>query len=727
MSSSDSFNYLAHLTLTYQHTDDHGRPPFLQRNLTQVLYAHENELKISKASKASGLPADSPKMRTRRSTAFEVPEQEVLHAAVQQSGPPRLRVMPIALERMDVNYMSDEESQAQNPAWLPAPDSISLSCTVGCMAYASDGLDVKYQQSQSGKLISKRGQNGQMKFLFKTDEPFLIDVEKFFVSKRTTRSAADGSRWSNKEFAANAIKVTIVFNHLEDAALFESELDVKTDKSPLESLELRAIWVDLPECPPENHQIQIYTKRNGVGGILRKWGARIDIAWPKPTDTALQIVHKASDQLSKIEQTGAPMSRQTRSTEKNSCYCITYEITGTGLQSRKLIKDNLKCIFCDSKRPYPSFASLQFHYTTYHEELAFTVLDGPPASSKVIEKVVNIDRAERQRERASNHMLDFQEMDWVRPNQPFDLERYLNGDLTWIKHGAKAWKRVRPQREKSSEPVSAKATPVTESDTSEYPHELPKRQKVAFRVPRIHNVTCFRTSSKRLVEAGELLEESDDDIDTSYVKLRHVNRQTKLPSGVAKDFILLYNSHVSREGPYANKHLPHMLLRFSREHSDVLRLDNMLPAYEQKLNELRARHKITDKNRADCLAIVRGSDAEIESRTEQTGNEAGTRDTNNTSEATTEQHPSTDVEHSNMLLPPLSTNGHSKAPQQRTSTCICGKPCTTARGVIYCSSPQCSRSEFHVACVGLSKRVPGWYCTECRPAVTRLVAPVAVM
>ena len=49
----------------------------------------------------------------------------------------------------------------------------------------------------------------------------------------------------------------------------------------------------------------------------------------------------------------------------------------------------------------------------------------------------------------------------------------------------------------------------------------------------------------------------------------------------------------------------------------------------------------------------------------------------------------------------------------RTRACKCGKTAGISRACISCEEPHCTREGFHLACVGLEKRVPGWRCDDC--------------
>lgn len=51
--------------------------------------------------------------------------------------------------------------------------------------------------------------------------------------------------------------------------------------------------------------------------------------------------------------------------------------------------------------------------------------------------------------------------------------------------------------------------------------------------------------------------------------------------------------------------------------------------------------------------------------------------------------------------------------------CVCGKAVVEEelREAVSCASAICAKPDFHMACVGLERREPGWLCPKCRPGI----------
>ncbi|KAF1353446.1 hypothetical protein BDV97DRAFT_387890 [Delphinella strobiligena] len=621
MSPPNLFQHYGYSTYIYRLIDRQTRPPILlQRNIRQVVDGHEWASATLNAKQAGRQPVSI--MRKRRPTAFQLPDEVPFKVALEACPPARLRILLRAFEELDVKYPNDEdgdEIKVTDPRWLPDLDKFPITCSIECISHAAGKrTQTHFRESRTGTLVKKRHRDGQACFVFDL-KPFYIDAETLYAKKRSPKSKAN-SRRTNAEFAANILNISIIFHCIEDAEEFESQTSTMKTSAPLNSFELQASYQKLPECPA-NGLIGSHCARNGEQYGLPGWGLRVDMAWSEANDqTALQIFNRAASEGSDSAGPGITIKQQ--------YYRITYMFTGSSLETRHTTKDDLACLFCPTKRPYSSFDSLHFHYATHHAHFSFKVSDGsqskePQPDHEVIKKIIRIDLTEPQLGRAGDRALDDQEMNWVRPKRPLELKKYLNeDDQSWVNEGMTDSIKVQTRLSQKLSPIRAQSAPVdkqsptpTAKRTACEDTDVPKRpakRKKTFKVPKVSGVTFFRTTSKRVIHTGEELEESDEDVDDSWLQLL----QTK-----------------PRKSPQCNV-----------------------------------------------------------------------------------------VKHIN--------NGINHAsPNLRNGRCLCGKACTAARGTIYCANNQCSRNEFHLKCVGLSRRVPDWQCPDCQPpaATTSFRAPTAVM
>lgn len=727
MSSSDLFKHYVATTELYDAIDQHGCPTYLQRNVHAVLDGHARELRRLQAKRAGQPHLPSPNLRRDGPMVFHLPPKGALEAAVQQTdhhtSHPRLEIRPRSLERFNTEYSNVE---APNLDWLSAFNRIPITCVLqfGYKSLSMQGLaedsskqhivEKRYRAS----LIRKKDIHGQIRFLLDSEKPFYINQAEL---------------WKNNEIAAKHIKIFLNFDDIEDSIDFESELGGE-DEPLSEPLQLFMIWRELRAPYLEGTLLKASRVRNGANITLPGWGFRVDVAWSEPSKTALEIYNQDLNECLRNLKTADDKAEDNVAGDierQQQFYCIKYVLTGDALQSRVLFRNDLKCVHCNSRSPFPQFNSLFFHYVVHHALFSFRVSNEHQRTGEIMERTIHIDMAELQRERASNHVLDEREVDWVMPEEPLDIEKYLyEHDRSWVNYQSK---NARQRDEHEERPRGTFTEPVNGTvlvnqqlvltETVDDIPELPSKTKKRFLVPKVSGVTLRRTSSKRVVQAGEWLSESDEDADDSWLRLRQKSRRV---NDASCQLTGLYNAHMASEGPLANIHLPHAIVRFTRRHRENLNHPAMLTAFKTKLDHLKLRRYLTEHTKASCLELLQDSldDHMAMGRTDTVTGQAGPITLRN--DHSTHSTANDTGRLSIGAVPIASGMDRSYAPT-RDASCMCGKACTTAKGVIYCSNARCLRKGFHLPCVGLARRVPQWQCPDCKTAVVGPAAPVAVM
>lgn len=190
--------------------------------------------------------------------------------------------------------------------------------------------------------------------------------------------------------------------------------------------------------------------------------------------------------------------------------------------------DGYSCVFCDGRR-FPSGTFLRFHFSTAHELFHFRTyhrrtLPGlrgiDERYAQVFEVTVDLSK-ESVVSRASNDVPDPRTWTWVKPADRFDPQRIIKGDWTWLneKRGTALSYRRTGSADEISQPYVRKAI-----DWNNIP-DLPKRPVKKFKVARnkydLKGKIYVRSRSKRYVEVGEELSESDDDVDEEWLIRKH--------------------------------------------------------------------------------------------------------------------------------------------------------------------------------------------------------------
>ncbi|KAL1311096.1 hypothetical protein AAFC00_001303 [Neodothiora populina] len=721
MNSPDDFRRYADSISLYKSIRDNGRVSFLQRNIRQALDSHASYLQeiTTEGSRRPSLPASGT--RRRRRSTFNAPDEGQLEKAIEQSAPIRLEVLPKALERRDVSYAAEGVVEVPDPKWLPVPGRTVFPCSVNCRIYSTERSEefMPYQRTHDGKLTRIIDIEGQVRFESYIDAPFHFDADKFYAG----RKRKDG------DFAANVLELTYTFDKIEHAEEFEAEIRDGDDTSrpQLNHLELCATWKKLPDCPDVDYLMNVSFCRGRDRQPLEKWRLRADFFWSLPVLSALQRVHGATDPVNN-ESSMEVDDKSESTTGIEPGYSINYIYTGDTSQMRSKTERGFRCTFCQSTYPLSSFDHLRFHYLTHHEHFHYTVMHGVPQTDGMIQKVIKIDVADPSAEQKQDQFLDEQEFEWIAPTNPFDMRKYLDeGNRSWVKTTSLVPKK--PSPEPSQDDASAADLyPTPDASTTPMPidvaeltlhvPDLPVKRRKAFKVPDVPGVTFFRASSKRYVEPDEMLEESDDDIDDSWLDRRIANRPMSLGSTAARRIMLMYNAHMKSEVPLGDRYLPHAIVRFIRKRANVLCRPDMRAAFETKLHHLELGGQISSEWKNKCVVMLN-----LLSEDTLLHSDGTFQDTRITEQARAPQGPRNSATSESKKR----AAGAPQPSRLRVGLCICGKPCTVARAIIYCANINCPRSEFHLQCMGLSKRKPGWRCRSCRASTKENIAPVAVM
>lgn len=187
------------------------------------------------------------------------------------------------------------------------------------------------------------------------------------------------------------------------------------------------------------------------------------------------------------------------------------------------------CVFCDG-RQFPSCNFLKFHFATAHELFHFKVRPRKPMSGlrsgdesydQIIEVLVDLSK-ETVVPRASNDVPDPRTCTWIKPVKDFDPQRIVKGDWSWLneKKGITAlgYRRTGSTDEGPTPPAREKI------DWNNIP-DMPQRPRRRIKVPKprshLTGKIYVRTQSKRYVEVGEELSDSDNDVDEEWLIRKH--------------------------------------------------------------------------------------------------------------------------------------------------------------------------------------------------------------
>ncbi|KAA8911306.1 hypothetical protein FN846DRAFT_449796 [Sphaerosporella brunnea] len=258
------------------------------------------------------------------------------------------------------------------------------------------------------------------------------------------------------------------------------------------------------------------------------------------------------------------------------------------------------CVFCDG-RQFPDCSYLHFHLVTAHELLSFKVKSsarpmtglrsGTQNHDRYVEVIVDLSKEGPVR--ASNDVPDHRDFRWVRPLKPLDVQRILRGDWSWLNQ--KKSPGILGLRRDGTEETSA-VLPERKIDWKNIP-AIPERQRRKFRVkkPRMlkpRKRIYLRTQSKRYMEVGEYLSESDDDVDEEWLVRKHDETICDFEDIASNEheFMKLWDRHMFEERIVAYYHVGPSLIRFAQKHKELLRESPLLVEFwKHCLNQLQFR------------------------------------------------------------------------------------------------------------------------------------------
>jgi len=304
--------------------------------------------------------------------------------------------------------------------------------------------------------------------------------------------------------------------------------------------------------------------------------------------------------------TVSPKQHESSGVTKHQINYIFFKKDG---QPSRITKRDLKCIFCERRLPHSSFERLQFHYVTNHEYFNFLVEDSGKAGA-IAERTIDVELADRLTQWPLDNIEDAQ---WVRPLRPFDVEQFLAGDESWItaKRRMARPRNLRPStrrvknKDATEDPSSFAVS--TRAKAPEQVKPLPSRKRKRYVVPDIPGVTLYRNISKRVVEAGEELSESDDEIQVDWFEKQQRLRTVDDLSGPMQSFLKLLDAHVEAEGLSGDLHVSDALVRFcNARQQDRERplVRQELKAFRTKLEQLHVSGLVMDSIYHHCVEFI---------------------------------------------------------------------------------------------------------------------------
>lgn len=205
------------------------------------------------------------------------------------------------------------------------------------------------------------------------------------------------------------------------------------------------------------------------------------------------------------------------------------------------------------------------------------------------------------------------------PEQPFDRQRHLDGDDDFHRTARleKLGKYIGTRgKTVALPPVHLRRKPPDKVLA------VPTKTKKTYRVPKAPpGITFFRSVTKQPLQAGDIISESDDELDLGWLQLRkNAEIDKESVSEPRKCFLKIYDAFIQKENLQSDFHAGDTIIRFAREKGWLICQEEILDELKTKLDELVEDGIISSHVHTACLEIVRSSKANA-----QEGNELSQR------------------------------------------------------------------------------------------------------
>ncbi|MCJ1442154.1 MAG: hypothetical protein MMC23_002647 [Stictis urceolatum] len=664
--------------------------------------------------------------RTAPESSSPVPEQWTVDELVQilntkAFGPadPVLRIDVTDIKDRLARFRDNKHDEGP-PAKQARISRIRATCSLTIWDAGSPKQPTIVEQSRKCSIHGKALSSGERGASIALDEPFMVRLDQLQTKKIVSTHVSP-------ELQLSMQVVIMVANEQDPWPPVEMKLPSPKTKTyrdvnglvrfPL----LAAKWHKLPRCPRTEVESTLDLIASQDNNPYRpKLGLKIDASWvasPSALETANRHTRSQSKKSPSIS-TPEPYGMVAKSD-----ISMDWIFEGAASHLDPLQFSGYLCPLCSGK-DFRQPAHFHFHLINSHSlfVFSFTLQFRNDEGRSVAEGTVRVNIS---KELESNTT----DINWQKPNTVFELEAYLKGDESWLgkktkRNGNLLVPRApsTPRRPRSrSHDVSKQEIPLSAvtRDADKVPDNHPPRKR-RFAVPKApdENTRFFRLTTKRPLEEGEEVSESDDDIDEEWILQKHADTIDSFTDTTReeKEFIQRFDRHMLMEDVSSDLHSSESSIRFCRLNRRWLQGRAMRFEFHKKVATMKIQGCITRKTIMDCMKI-------IDEPTPEEDPEAMDIDT---PAATPKRTKISDLPDPNA---PEAGDIYGRC-------AICSLGITHPRTHIFCTNPVslvhnrstlkmyslgkrinkfqiCPRPDHHLSCVSLPRRKLNWLCSVC--------------
>jgi len=424
-----------------------------------------------------------------------------------------------------------------------------------------------------------------------SDKSVSVDTERVIIDPKDF-NLSDPQTETNDAFK---MRISFDMDNPSDAEELYNHLNPATASSQDPSTRLYTIWRDILECPEGKAFLQL----RDYGGPL-KFELGVSMGWISEAGDSILATH--NNRLRARARPEVPQPFPVLSEPKIKLIFV-YE-------NETIIRYRLVCPHegCE-RRKSTSVDDLRMHLDGWHDYFEYKVvkqgLDDEGNDVWKFAADISDHRAHRADQRASAKADEPADSRIIAPLQPFDERAYLDRGDDSYRRTAKNNKRYTAPRAAVTVPVSIPGPPRRKPPDEV--QDIPTQVKKTYPVPKAPpGVTFFRAVSRRPLETGEYINESDDEVDDSWIRLRKWAEFTKEESlaDTAKLFLKGFDAHMWEEQLQSDVHVGDSIVRFARQHRDWVWKENLFEPFKKKIDELLQDSIISQETHTGSLDIV---------------------------------------------------------------------------------------------------------------------------
>lgn len=613
----------------YIYLKKYRNPVFLERNLRKTLSYHYRRQGCPKiyegrrAMKSSSKLKPSPRRGRDVSPVAPTEAQPIFKWSIDELiqtlstggfGPhdPVLRIDVTAItDRLAL--FRDRKHDVEPPRKQARRDCIDATCGLTIWDAAGSGT-TNIEQARNCKIYRLDLPDDERGATVILDEPFFVRLDQL----EPYRSS---SSHTQPEIVFSMQIVLMAANKRDTwppIALKIPPAKTKTDEDSSGLVRfpvLAAKWHRLPRVPVnERESVLDLVASQDNHTYRRKIGLKIDATWCN-SPTPLEISNIKIKRSSSIANTIATPEPDVISNKPK--VTIDWIFKGCAGHLADLQFPGFVCPMCAGKE-FKEAYEFHFHLINSHSlfkfdfSLHFHNHQGQSVARGTVAVNLSDDSTKiphGMQKRVNNSEVQY---DWEKPKTPLELEAYLKGDESWLGKKSKRnnnhlTPHVSTPRSRSHESSKAQIPlSAIERDPDKVPDLVPA-QKRKFVVPKAPEGTqFFRLLTKRVLEEGEEISESDDDINEDWLLEKHADTIDSFTDTTReeKKFIQRFDRHILQEDVSSDLHSGEALIRFCRKNAQWLQQEEMKFEFHKKAATLKIQGCISRKTIWACIKII---------------------------------------------------------------------------------------------------------------------------